>query len=434
MALNSCLGKCYSNGCWDMHPIPEAKENMEELNLNQKKVEALQEKWVAAIFMHNEDYTDARNKLLSAQLLYPQLDNINLMLTICNILLFASSVRLSNNDIDFHCILDLIHPSATYSAAINSLHDFVTSVSGVKDEFPGAESALEIVQSALNMLSDRGKHLHDGFSHDKDPISSIEIVSASTSERWCSDNSSDPDDVPFEDRILEESIEGDDISQNILRGGKFLSADDFATGQVWAIYCGEDTMPRQYALVNSVVSDRQVWVTILEHEQLVGEDKNKWREDLPVACGTFKPGNGNVVLDMSQFSHLLKYEQGTTRPHYMIYPQEGEVWAMYKNWSRKWEHTDYENCQYWIVEIVSNFSGENGIEVAKLEEVHNWLTFFRRQRYEGVDLSRSICETELPSFSHQVVAYRVPGIEKYGIPEDSWHLEPNAIPIPKPNQ
>ncbi|RDX76802.1 hypothetical protein CR513_43167, partial [Mucuna pruriens] len=417
MALNNCSGTCNSSGCWDMHP--EAKENIK--GLNQKKVEALQEKWVAVIMMHNEEYSCARQKLLNAQLLYPQLDDITLMLTICEILLLASSVRISNTEIGFHCILHLIYPSATYSDAINSLHDFVTSTSGVKDEFPGAELALKTVQNALNMLSDREKHFHHGVSHDSDLISSNEI-SASTLERYSPD-------VPLEQGILEESIEEVDISENTLCVGKLLSADDFATGQIWAIYCGKDIMPRQYALVNGVISQRQVWVTILEPE-LVHEDEKTWRENLPIACGTFKPGNSTVVLDVSQFSHL-KYEKGTTRPHYMIYPQKGEIWAMYKNWSRKWEHTDYEKSQYWMVEVISNFSRKDGIEVAKLEEVQNCQTFFCRQRHERVYLSRTICETEMLSFSHQVLAYRVPGIERYGIPEDSWHLEPNAIPQAK---
>lgn len=652
------------NNCWDINP--KTKEHMKGLNLNQKKVEALQEKWVASIMMHNEEYNDARKKLLSAQLLYPQLDNINPMLKICEILLLASSVKISNNDIDSHCILDLIYPSATNSDAIKNLHDLVISMNGVKDEFPGAELALEFVQNALNVLADREKQFHHhGFSQDSDLISSNEI-SASTTLVRCSDCSKSNLDVQLEQGILEKSIEvdqdflqqefynfeeersvslfepgqiwgvhyqpdevkqchryakiksvmGDVVSVTWLKpivigagerkgcnagfpvacgsfclnlnacdevkvgafsykcswacgqmndhveiypkrgeiwalyvavneftcnpealegckfqliemlsdyskcsGGGFaclekvngfhsvfkrvtcgssnvvfhlspnclflshripayrlmggedevlfeldqmalpnnlvqhtgatnpikdsvgkfqsedeflkykISADDFVTGQVWAIYCGEDIMPREYALVNSVVSETQVWVTILEPE-LIHEYENQWREDPPIVCGRFKHSNVNVMLDMSQFSHLVKcvHVQGTIRPHYMIHPQKGEIWAMYKNWNRKWENTDYEDSQYWMVEIISDFSEKNGIKVAKLEEVQNCITFFHRQRHQGVDITRAICEAEMLSFSHQVLAYKVPGIESYGIPEDSWHLVPNAIP------
>ncbi|KAK7350738.1 hypothetical protein VNO77_09649 [Canavalia gladiata] len=135
-------------------------------------------------------------------------------------------------------------------------------------------------------------------------------------------------------------IKDSNISENPLCAGNFqsegkflkhkISTDDFAAGQVWAIYCGKDIMPRQYAVVNNLVSNRQ-------------------------------------------FSHLVKYVQGATRPRYIIYPQKGEIWAMYKNWNRKWERTDYETCQFWMVEVISDFSENNGIEVAKIEERTEWL-------------------------------------------------------------
>ena len=168
-------------------------------------------------------------------------------------------------------------------------------------------------------------------------------------------------------------------------------------------------------------------MTLLEPE-LVLDYENKWRGELPVAWGIFKPGNSNVILNMSQFSHLVKYVHATTRSRYTIYPHKGEIWAMYKNWNRKWGHADYEKCQWGVVEIISDFSKENGIRVAKLVEVHNCLTFFRRHQHEGFDLSSTVFGAEMLSFSHQILAYKAPGIERYGIPEDSWHLEPQAIP------
>ena len=57
------------------------------------------------------------------------------------------------------------------------------------------------------------------------------------------------------------------VNEKMLCGGKLQSEDkhlehsiatyDFAAGQVWAIYCGKDMMPRQYAVVNRVASNRQ---------------------------------------------------------------------------------------------------------------------------------------------------------------------------------
>ncbi|MED6210862.1 hypothetical protein PIB30_068173 [Stylosanthes scabra] len=129
----------------------------------------------------------------------------------------------------------------------------------------------------------------------------------------------------------------------------------------------------------------------------------------------FKPCNSKVVLKMSHFSHLVNY--GATRPqqHYLIYPQKGEIWAVYKNLG----HADNEKSQCGMVEIISEFSKENGIRVAKLEEVHNCVTFFCRKQCEGFDICFTVSEADMHRFSHQVVSYRVPGIEMYGIPEDN---------------
>ncbi|XLS69651.1 hypothetical protein HN51_020674 [Arachis hypogaea] len=641
-----------------------SKEIIEDLN--EKKVEALKEMWGASILMQSEEYIGARKKLLSAQKLYPELDNINLMLTICDILLLASIVRLSSgNEIHLDCILDLIYPSATYSDARCYLHDLVTLINGIKDEFPGSELALEIVKKALDMVSDKEKRFHDHhFRKKNDAVSWNEVLDGESTESASTLEKDFPNlEIPFEHRSLEGSLiedqecqqkqefynfeeernailfepnqiwaihyQHDEVKFNQcpyakinVRSGDFLSVtwlkpvpfnddermlcnagfplacgvfcldtnacddhvrtkifsykccwniglmndqnqhqieiypkrgeiwavykdgvlDDwrcnpeelkrsklgfiemlsdyskckggdfvplekvngfcsvfkrltcgrksptlfhvppqklflfshkilshrliggrdealfeldqmalpnnlifkdtnpcdvgekslskcgFSTGQVWAIYCGKDMMPRQYVLVNSVISNKHVCVTLLEHE--LENFEKRLIGDRFIACGMFKPCNSKVMLNMSRFSHLVNYVNGATRPqqHYMIYPKKGEIWAVYKNWDRNWGNDDYEKCRFGIVEIISDFSKENGIRVAKLEEVQNCVTFFWMQKHEGFDLCFTVFEADMHRFSHQVIAYRVPGIEMYGIPEDSWHLEPQAIP------
>ncbi|KAL1301286.1 hypothetical protein AAHE18_18G242400 [Arachis hypogaea] len=381
--------------------------------------------WGASILMQSEEYIGARKKLLSAQKLYPELDNINLMLTICDILLLASIVRLSSdNEIHLDCILDLIYPSATYSDARCYLHDLVTLINGIKDEFPGSELALEIVKNALDMVSDKEKRFHDHhFRKKNDVVSWDEILNGESTESASTLEKDFPNlEIPFEHSLIFKDTNPSDV------GEKSLSKCVFSTGQVWAIYCGKDMMPRQYALVNSVISNKHVCVTLLEHE--LGNFEKRLMGDRFIACGMFKPCDSKVMLNMSHFSHLVNYVNGATRPqqHYMIYPNKGEIWAVYKNWDRNWGNDDYEKCQFGIVEIISDFSKENGIRVAKLEEVHNCVTFFWRQKHEGFDLCFTVFEADMHRFSHQVIAYRVPGIEMYGIPEDSWHLEPQAIP------
>uniref|UniRef100_A0A5B7BN85 Putative DNAJ heat shock N-terminal domain-containing protein n=1 Tax=Davidia involucrata TaxID=16924 RepID=A0A5B7BN85_DAVIN len=215
-------------------------------------------------------------------------------------------------------------------------------------------------------------------------------------------------------------------SESKILGPNWLP-NNFATGQVWAVYCGKDLMPRQYVRVNNVISGSQVCVTFLEPEPIFDHEINWKKENLPIVCGIYRAAGTNVNLNISQFSHLVKCLQCTTRSIYKIYPMKGEIWAMYKNWTGKWKHSDYANYECCIVETLSDFS-EDGMMIARLGEVKGCLTFFHRQQHNGFDLTRAVSKTEMLSFSHRIPAFRVPGIGRYGIPESSWHLEPDALP------
>ncbi|KAL5717348.1 hypothetical protein ACHQM5_010366 [Ranunculus cassubicifolius] len=68
-----------------------------------KKSEAIQEKKTAETLMKNQDYTAAREKLLRAKKLYPQLENINPMITVCNIHCAVNSQ--SHNNPDWYWVL-----------------------------------------------------------------------------------------------------------------------------------------------------------------------------------------------------------------------------------------------------------------------------------------------------------------------------------------
>ncbi|XP_057970953.1 uncharacterized protein LOC131159799 [Malania oleifera] len=207
--------------------------------------------------------------------------------------------------------------------------------------------------------------------------------------------------------------------------------NDFSIGQVWAVYSGNSLMPRQYARINSVVSERQVGVTFLEPQPILDCEINWKKENIPFVCGIFKVGGIDVNLDISQFSHSVKFQKSATNPLYRIFPMKGEIWAIYRDWHNKWKHSDYENCQCQVVEVLSALLEDNSVAVAKLVEVKGCGTFFYRQQCDGFELARTVSREEMLSFSHQIPAFRVPGIGKYGIPECSWHLEPKALPLSK---
>ena len=78
---------------------------------------------------------------------------------------------------------------------------------------------------------------------------------------------------------------------------------------------------------------------------------------------------------------------------------------------KKWKHVNYENGQFYVVEIISNdFLEVSGLMVARLTELKGCLTFFHRQQYDGFDLTRAVSPPEVLGFSHQIPALRVPGI------------------------
>ncbi|KAK7837114.1 uncharacterized protein LOC111990186 [Quercus suber] len=206
------------------------------------------------------------------------------------------------------------------------------------------------------------------------------------------------------------------------------SLNDFAIGQVWAVNSGKDFLPRQYTRIDDIISESQVCVTFLEPLPILDHEIDWKKENLPIVRGKFKVSGASVNLEMSQFSYNVNYQKSTVEPIYEIYPLKGEIWAMYKNWNSRWKRSDYENYQCQVVEILSHLHERDEITIARLEEVKGCLTFYHRLQIDGFDVTHSVSQSKMLGFSHRILAFRVPGIGKYDIPESSWHLEPNALP------
>ncbi|XP_071703955.1 uncharacterized protein [Rutidosis leptorrhynchoides] len=214
--------------------------------------------------------------------------------------------------------------------------------------------------------------------------------------------------------------------------GPNWSSDDFTTGQVWAAYSGKDSMPRQYVLIKNMISPTRLSVTFLEPEPVL-EIETSWKNrNLPIVCGKFRAKDVIINVDLRQFSHLVNYFKSTSSfnsPLYKIYPLNGEIWAVYKNWKSGWNEVDYGNFKCWVVEILSNFSDGEKIMAARLGEVKGCLTFFEQlQGEDGFEMVRAFSKRDMLCFSHRIPAFRMPGIGGHGIPESSWHLEPVALP------
>ncbi|KAF7025551.1 hypothetical protein CFC21_037724 [Triticum aestivum] len=223
---------------------------------------------------------------------------------------------------------------------------------------------------------------------------------------------------------------GSGISQQgVMNYNNKLSPEDFMEGQIWAVYDARDRMPRSYVRIIHVVSDATIFVLKLEPHPMLNEEI-RWVEDgLPVACGVFRAGTGTTYKDISAFSHPVQCDWSSKKSFYRIFPKKGEIWAMYKNWKITLNSTDIDKCEPRMVEILSDYTDENGVNVCSLTRVKGCLSFFQRALLEGFHLTRWISKSEMLSFSHRVPAFVVIEIRERDIPQGSWHLEPSALPF-----
>ncbi|XP_059652586.1 uncharacterized protein LOC132299787 [Cornus florida] len=202
----------------------------------------------------------------------------------------------------------------------------------------------------------------------------------------------------------------------------------FAVDQIWACYDTVDGMPRFYARVRKVFSHEfKLKITWLE---VYPEDEREivWvNEGLPVACGKFVLGNTEDTADRLMFSHQVRYEKGSRRCSYVVHPRKGEIWALFKDWDITWS-SDAENHKTYhfeIVEVLSDFNA--GVSVAYLDKLAGFVSLFERTTRKGFD-SVWIPYSELLRFSHQIPSFRMTGMEREGVPEGSFELDPASLP------
>ncbi|KAK7245723.1 hypothetical protein RIF29_40572 [Crotalaria pallida] len=198
----------------------------------------------------------------------------------------------------------------------------------------------------------------------------------------------------------------------------------FKVGQIWAIFDTTDGMPRFYAIVKKVYSPGfKLQITWIEPDI---DDKLKKR--LPIGCGKYKIGATDKAEDHLVFSHLISCEK-VNRDTFKIYPRKGETWALYKNWDLKWD-MDVESPKkfdYEFVEILSDYVEGEGIVVAYLAKLKNFVSLFSRVIKEG-NHSFQIPSVELFRFSHRVPSFKMTGEEREGVPIGSFELDPASLP------
>ncbi|KAG1326321.1 Heat shock protein DnaJ N-terminal domain-containing protein [Cocos nucifera] len=123
------------------------------------KEEAIRAKDIAEKRMHNKDFLGARKIALKARQLFPELDNISQMLTVCEV--HCSAAVKVNGEMDWYGILQ-VEPSADDSSIKKQYRKLALLLHPDKNKFAGAEAAFKLVGEAHMTLSDRAKRsLHD---------------------------------------------------------------------------------------------------------------------------------------------------------------------------------------------------------------------------------------------------------------------------------
>ncbi|KAL8251679.1 hypothetical protein R6Q59_035372 [Mikania micrantha] len=202
----------------------------------------------------------------------------------------------------------------------------------------------------------------------------------------------------------------------------------FAVGQIWACYDSVDSMPRFYAQIRKIYSSKfKMRITWFESEP-DNELETKWAEEgLPIACGTYVLGENEETSNRLMFSHQIVVKKQASKSSYVISPQKGDIWALYKDWDIKWclnpeNHTKYK---FDIVEIVE--VDNDGITVGFLLKVKGFVSVFQRFIWTGV------AENKIPSnerfrFSHLIPSAKLTGTERAGVPAGSFELDMASLP------
>jgi len=205
----------------------------------------------------------------------------------------------------------------------------------------------------------------------------------------------------------------------------------FGNDQVWATYDSEDGMPRLYAMVQKVISMKpfRIRMSFLNSKSNSELAPIKWiASGFTKTCGDFRVGRYHITETVNIFSHRVSWSKGP-RGIIRIIPKKGDTWAVYQNWSSDWNELTPDDViyKYEIVEVIDDFTEEQGVNVIPLLKVAGFKAVFHR--HTGPDVVRRIPKEELFRFSHRVPSRLLTGEEKNNAPKGCHELDPAATPV-----
>ncbi|CAN1196672.1 Chaperone protein DnaJ [Linum perenne] len=209
---------------------------------------------------------------------------------------------------------------------------------------------------------------------------------------------------------------------------KDRSEECFTPKQIWALYDEDDGMPRLYCLIREVVSVKpfKILITYLNSKTDTEFGSMNWISyGFTKSCGRFRAWNSDLVDQVNVFSHLLKGQKAGRGGCVRIFPKCGEIWAVYRNWSPDWDRStpDEVRHQYEMVEVLVDYSEDQGVCVAPLAKLAGYKTVY--QRDASREAIKWIPRPEMFRFSHQVPSWSLDG---KNLPDNCWDLDPAATP------
>ncbi|KAI3961208.1 hypothetical protein MKX01_035794 [Papaver californicum] len=204
--------------------------------------------------------------------------------------------------------------------------------------------------------------------------------------------------------------------------------EKFKPGQVWAVYCDLDGLPKYYVLVKNIeiFPNFKVEVNSL---QSCAPPKGLIRcndENMPLSCGVFETSETRTYDDTTYFSHQLTGVSNATENEFEIFPRKDEVWALYKNFSSSMSSLDLQKYEYDMVVVVEE--QVHWMIVLVLQKFSSRVeTVFMPKLKAGHLFHMAIPRYELLRFSHQVPAFRL-NDDKYGSLRGSWVLDSESMP------
>ncbi|MCE3051759.1 hypothetical protein HAX54_050713 [Datura stramonium] len=205
----------------------------------------------------------------------------------------------------------------------------------------------------------------------------------------------------------------------------------FDDNQVWAAYDNEDGMTRYYALIQHVISRKPFkvqlsWLNSKNNSELgpinwVGSGFLK-------TSGDFRIGKREINKTLNSFSHKVKWVKGAGGV-IQIFPSKGDVWALYRYWSPKWNELTPDDVihNYDMVEVLGDYTEKEGVTVSPLVKVAGFTSVFRR--HLDPKYLFHIPREEMFCFSHQVPSYLLTGQEAPNALTGCWELDPAALPL-----